>query len=160
MKTMKINFAVAFIATIFITSCSMLNKPTSGDLARKGEDKAKEESTEGTVEVIESEMEKTEGYDFSDKKGIIISGKAKYIPAKVNAKPFEDFDGEFRFILLDGNGNKLRTFYVSTIGAEMGKNGEPENVEPNEPFSFKLEKNDIDPEDWEKVEGHEFKEWY
>lgn len=161
MNTMKIKLAVVFMATIFIASCSMLNKPTAGGIADKAEDNAKEELTEGTVVIIDSKMEKNEGYDFSDdKKGIIISGTAKYIPAKVNPEPFEDFDGDFRFILLDGNGLKVRTFYVSTIAAEMGENGVPENVKPNEPFPFKLEKKDIDIEDWEKVEDHKFKEFY
>ncbi len=160
MKTMKINFAAAFIAIIFITSCSMVEIPVKGDLAREAKSKAKAEVTEGTVEVLESEMEKTEGYDFSEKKGIIITGTAKYIPAKVNPVPFEDFDGEFRFILLDEDGNQVRTFYVSSFGAECGLHGNKENVKPNEAFPFKLESNQIDPEDWNKIEDHEFKEWH
>lgn len=154
------NIALAIVATIFISSCSMLNKPTAIGVADKVEDKAEDELTEGTVVVIDSKMEKNDGYDFSDKKGIIISGTAKYIPAKVNPKPFDDFYGEFRFILLDSNGNRVRTFYISNFEAEMGENGEPENVEPNESFHFKLEKMDINLDDWNKTEDHKFNKWY
>lgn len=161
MKTMKINIAAAFLTIVFISSCSMFRMPTVGGVAGKAVDKAEDKLTEGTVEVIESSMEKTEGYTFSeDKMGIIISGTAKYIPAKVGAVPFEELDGEFSFNLLDANGNKVRTFNSFHYHAEMGKNGEPENVEPNEPFPFKLEGKSIALEDWKKIEDHEFQEWH
>lgn len=153
-------FSTTLVLTLFFISCSTAKIPGKGALAGKAKSTAKAELTEGTVEVLESAMEKTEGYDFSEDKGIIITGTAKYIPAKVNPEPFEDFNGDFRFILLDQNGNQVRTFYVSSIAAECGVNGKKENVKPNEAFPFKLEKKDIDPDDWEKTVDHEFKEWH
>lgn len=152
--------STALILAVFFIDCSTVKIPTQGDLGRKARRAAKAELTEGTVEVLESTMEKTEGYDFSDDKGIIITGKAKYIPAKVKPEPFEDFDGEFQFNLLDANGNKVRTFYSGGTSTEMGEYGNRENVEPNKPFPFKIESKQIDLEDWEKIAAHEFIRWH
>ena len=160
MKTIKIKIVTAFMATIFICGCGILSKPTSKDVVKKTEDKTEEELTEGTVVVLESKMEKTEGHDFSDKKGIIISGKAKYIPAKINPVAFEDFGGEFQFILLDADGNKVRLLRSGWCSTKMGKYGEKSNVEPNEPFQFTVENLEISQEDWEIIDNHVFRRWY
>lgn len=152
---------VAFIATMFISGCSMLNKPTVGGLANTAKDEAEVEYTEGAMVILESKMEKTEGYDFSEDKGIIISGTAKYIPADVNPVSFEEYGEyrEFKFNLLDADGNKVRSFNSFHYQAELGEDGEIENIEPNEPFPFILEGYTIDPEDWEEIEDYEFIEF-
>jgi len=151
---------ITVFAAAFVFGCSAVKPPVAQDMIPRSEPEVEEAVTKGTVDVIESEMEKNEGYSFSEKKGIIISGMAKYIPAEVNPVSFENFDGEFQFILLDADGNQVRLFRSGWATTEMGEDGKKANVEPNEPFPFTIESKEIDPDDWEKIVNHEFRRWY
>lgn len=159
MKTIS-RLSVFVLFTVFLFGCSTVKPPVTGELLRQDEEVEEQAPAAGIVEVVESEMDKSEGYSFSEKKEIVIRGTARYIPHEANPLPFGELDGELQFVLLDANGEQVRLFRGGFVTSELGPGGNKEDVEPNEPFPFKLESKEVDPADWERIVDHEFKQWY
>ncbi|MCK4663306.1 MAG: hypothetical protein KAT68_10600 [Bacteroidales bacterium] len=110
----------------------------------------------GKVEVLESNMEKTEGAS-DEYGGIKITGTAKYTPAKIGKKPFKDLSYTVRFDLFDDVEKKV--MYVDGI-PDCGENGQAENVKYNEPFPFVFEYTMIPLDKYKEITSQKLNLWY
>ena len=110
----------------------------------------------GKVEVLESNMEKIEGAS-DEHGGIIITGIAKYTPAKIGKKPFKDLIYTVRFDLFDDAGKKV----IHVDGSpDCGENGKAENVKYKEPFPFVFEYTMIPLDKYIKITSQKLNLWY
>jgi len=135
-KSRIIIMTIALVLIVFLIGCATVKSKVPG--TGTGEATAKKAATEGTVEVLEVKMEKTEINNKDASSNLKVTGKAIYHPAKAGAKSFEDYISGHGIVIhfYDVKGMKL-PFKVD-IG-DYGEDNKPENIKPNEPFPFEAE---------------------
>ena len=129
MKSRIVTMMAALVTIAFFVSCAGL--PKVGVPGAKGV--AKKALTEGTVEVLECKMAKTEVDNKDALSNLKVTGKAIYHPAKVGNKSFKDYALDVRVEFYDAQGMKL-PFRID--GLDCGLYGKADNVVPNESFPF------------------------